>query len=88
MIDVAKEDLLGVAEVAAWLKVHRRTVEGWFSAGLERVNIGGRVFTSRQAIQRFSRDSCAPPEESRRLRKQRGRPRQTNAELVEEIRRM
>ena len=85
MIDVTKEDLLAVAEVAAWLNVHRRTVEGWFGAGLERVNIGGRVFTSRQAIQRFSDDSTRPTGSARSRRK--NAP-QDNAELLKAIRRI
>ena len=55
MIDLTTESLLRVDEAAKLLGVHRRTVENWFKRGLESTKIGRLVYTSREAIQRFSR---------------------------------
>lgn len=54
MIDLTKEDPLTISAVALLFAVHRRTVEGWFRAGLERAKLRGRVYTTKQAIQRFA----------------------------------
>lgn len=54
MIDLTIETPLTIIEVAALFKVHRRTVEAWFSRGLEKARVGGRVYTTREAIQRFA----------------------------------
>lgn len=70
MIDLAKEKPVGVRKVAELFGVHRRTVESWFNAGLERVRVGGRVFTSLEAVQRFaSQDrNIQPSRPTRRYR--------------------
>ncbi len=54
MIDLSKEYPMSIADVAGICKVHRRTVESWFLAGLEKAKIGGRVYTTREALQRFA----------------------------------
>lgn len=43
-----------IAEACNRFKVCRRTVENWFSAGLESYKLGGRVYTTVQALQRFA----------------------------------
>lgn len=59
MVNLAKERLLKVKELTERFRVHRRTVEGWFSRGLECVMVGGLLYTSEEALERFSqpRDS-------------------------------
>lgn len=54
MIDFTKETPVGVEAVATLFGVTRRTVENWFDYGLERRKVGGKVYTSREALQRFS----------------------------------
>ena len=54
MIDLTRERALSVKQVVKQFDVSRRTVENWFSNGLEKTRIGRRVYTSLQAIQRFS----------------------------------
>jgi hypothetical protein len=58
MIDLKRERPLSVVAAAQHFGVHRRTIEGWFRRGLERVKIGGRVYTSLEAVQRFSEPGC------------------------------
>ncbi len=53
MIDLAKEDPIHVSEACKLFGVHRRTVEGWFNRGLEKVKVGGRIYTSREAVLRY-----------------------------------
>lgn len=64
MIDFKREQLLKIDDVTHMMRVHRRTVEGWFKRGLERVRVGGLVYTSQEALQRFARDDSqyAPAE--------------------------
>lgn len=54
MIDLTRERPVSIADVALMFGVHRRTVEGWFDVGLERIKVGGRIFTTKEALQRFS----------------------------------
>ncbi len=54
MIDLRYEKPVTVAEVAKLFGVHRRTVEKWFGQGLERIKVGGRVFTTLEALNRFA----------------------------------
>ncbi len=70
MIDLAKEDPIHVNEVCKLFGVHRCTVEGWFDRGLEKAKVGGLVYTTREALQRFASgdvteaDPHSNPEES------------------------
>jgi hypothetical protein len=54
MIDMNRERLLSINAAAQHLGVSRQTICNWFRRGLDRAKLGGRVFTSREAIQRFS----------------------------------
>ena len=68
MIDFTTETVMGVADVSLLLRVHRRTVEKWFERGLEHVKLGGRVFTSKEALNRFAEQSRPLSESPRRRR--------------------
>lgn len=61
---------MSVERVATLFGVHRRTVEKWFASGLERVRLGGKVYTTRNALQRFAKyqgpDSAAIEEARQR----------------------
>ena len=59
MIDLKRERPISVSGVANRFGVHRRTVEGWFRRGLERTKLGGRVYTTLEAIQRFGTDGAS-----------------------------
>ncbi len=62
MIDITRERPLSVKRVAAIFEVHSRTVERWFSLGLERVKFGGKVYTTKAALQRFAQhDTVVAP---------------------------
>lgn len=54
MIDFAREDILSVKKAAEWLGVSARTVERWIERGLECRKFGRKVFTSKQALNRFA----------------------------------
>ncbi len=54
-MDLEKERPWSVARAAAFLGVHQRTIERYFEQGLERTKLGGKVYTSRAAINRFQR---------------------------------
>lgn len=56
MIDINREKPLKVADVAYKMRVHKRTVEGWFKRGLERIQLGGLIYTTEEALQRFAMD--------------------------------
>ncbi len=64
MIDLTRENPVSIKQVAEMFGVHRRTVEAWFGAGLERVKLGGRVYTTRAALQRFSVSDTTQREET------------------------
>lgn len=59
MINIATENPMSVDDAATLCKVDPRTIHAWFDRGLERVKLGGRVYTSREALQRFS-ERCSP----------------------------
>lgn len=54
MIDISRERPVSVKRAAAFMDVSQRTIERWFSMGLERTKLGGKVYTSRGALQRFA----------------------------------
>jgi hypothetical protein len=54
-VDFTTETPISLNEVAALFKVHRQTVGRWRDAGLECVWVGGVLYTSREALQRFTR---------------------------------
>lgn len=55
MVDFTRETPIDVASLALRLNVHQATVRRWFKRGLEWARIGGRVVTSLEALQRFSK---------------------------------
>lgn len=54
MINLATEKPVSIKQVMELFSVHRRTVEAWFDKGLERVKVGGRVYTTMEAVGRFA----------------------------------
>lgn len=62
MVNVLQEQPITVEQAAQLCGVKERTIYRWFERGLERVNLGGVVRTSREALARFARDTSAQPE--------------------------
>lgn len=60
MVDLVKETPVKLTEVATRFGVHRRTVENWFDSGLEHCRMGRLVYTTMEAIQRFSKPRGLP----------------------------
>lgn len=60
MIDLNRETVVPVKKVAEMFYVHRRTVDGWFDAGLEWIKMRGRVYTTKEALQRFAVHGSQP----------------------------
>jgi hypothetical protein len=52
-IDLGFGSKMTVADVMREFKVCRRTVENWFADGLAAARMGGRVYTTREAINDF-----------------------------------
>lgn len=77
MIDLTRETPLRISELAAFLGVHRRTVESWLNRGLESVKLGRLMFTTLEALQRFAVQSPVPEtthyHNRQRLRQQQSR---------------
>lgn len=57
MVDFAKETVVDVRGVCERFRVTHDTVYRWFKRGLEWAKVGGKVVTSLEAINRFSRQS-------------------------------
>ena len=82
-IDVSREKLLGVKEVAEQLEVCQHTVRAWMHAGLlEAVRVGRRWKTTANALNAFvqantaaSREPPPPTEEELRERAEAARKR-------------
>lgn len=55
MSHVVTEQLLTVQDAARLLRVHTKTVRRMIETGLEASRIGKRIYTSREAIERFSK---------------------------------
>lgn len=64
MVDLARDSLLKVNEVAKRFRVHRRTVEAWMTRGLECVMVGRVLYTSEEALQRFAQPRRLAVEQS------------------------
>lgn len=54
MVDFAKENVIDVQRLAQRLDVSPDTIRRWMRQGLEKVKLGGRVYTSLEAVNRFS----------------------------------
>ena len=57
MVDFPRETIIDVPGVVERYRVTPDTVYRWFKRGLEYARIGGKLYTSLEAIQRFSRQS-------------------------------
>lgn len=57
MVDFATEVPVDVRAVTERFRVTHDTVYRWFKRGLEHAKVGGKVVTTWQAINRFSRQS-------------------------------
>jgi predicted site-specific integrase-resolvase len=60
VIDLRKERPISIKRAAKVLDVDRRTIERWFQQGLDRIKLGGRVYTSREALFRFASQESHP----------------------------
>lgn len=82
MIDLTKEKPIPVSQAAELFGVHRRTIDSWLDAGLERLKMRGLVYTSLEALQRFGTQ-----EDVRQESRKRGRSRiSDSASRVAELR--
>ncbi len=54
MIDFTTEHIIDIESLATKLDVNSVTIRRWFARGLEHAKVGGRLFTSLEAVQRFS----------------------------------
>src|SRR5262245_19102635 len=61
MIDFAREQVIYVDALADRLGVSHVTVRRWFKRGLDYAKLGGVLYTSLEAVQRFSRQSDPVP---------------------------
>lgn len=59
MLSVTNEQLLTVKAAAKLLGVTQATVRRHIAHGLDAVKIGGKVYTSREAIERFAKPTTA-----------------------------
>lgn len=62
MVDFAKENVIDVQRLAKRLDVSADTIRRWMRQGLEKVKVGGRVYTSLEAVNRFSQPVATPAE--------------------------
>lgn len=60
MVDFATEQVISPQRLAKRLGVSTDTIRRWFRQGLESRKIGGKRFTSLQALNRFSGEPCSP----------------------------
>ena len=60
MIDLRRERPMPLSKAAKFCSVDRRTIERWIAKGLESIKIGGKVYTSRAALQRFATGTRPP----------------------------
>lgn len=70
MINIAKDELIGISDVARRLKVRTQTVRGWIRNGtLEAVRVGGRWYTNATCLNAMAKPSQQsapnPPKTSR-----------------------
>jgi DeoR/GlpR family transcriptional regulator of sugar metabolism len=59
MVDFAKEQVISPRRLAKRLDVSMDTIRRWFRQGLERRKICGKVYTSLEALNRFSPEPTA-----------------------------
>ena len=61
MVDFVKETVIDVREATERFKVSADTIRRWFRQGLEKRKVGGKVYTSLEAFQRFSKGDQNEP---------------------------
>jgi hypothetical protein len=61
VVDFARERVIDVDGVAEMCRVSDVTVRRWFKRGLEWCKLGGKVFTSLEALNRFQKDGQSNP---------------------------
>ena len=61
MVDFATETPVDVRQLTERFRVTHDTVYRWFKRGLEHAHVGGKVVTTWQAVNRFSRQSDSTP---------------------------
>jgi hypothetical protein len=61
VVDFVREKPIDVDSAAELLKVNALTVRRWFKRGLDCCKLGGKVFTSLEAINRFQTDMRSNP---------------------------
>lgn len=54
MVDFCCETPISINDAARFLGVSRQCIENWLRSGLDSSKVGGKRFTSKEAIQRFS----------------------------------
>lgn len=54
MVSFAREQTISLGTLAKRLDVHKDTIRDWFRRGLEHKRIGKMIFTSLEALDRFS----------------------------------
>lgn len=57
MVDFTRETPIGVMALASRLSVNQITIRRWFARGLEFTKLGGKVYTSLEAVNRFQSGS-------------------------------
>ena len=60
MVDFATEQVISPQRLAKKLGLSTDTIRRWFRQGLESRRIGGKRFTSLEALNRFSGEPCSP----------------------------
>jgi transposase-like protein len=65
MVDFAKEQVIGVQRLQKKLGVSADTIRRWFRQGLESRKLGGKRFTSLEALNRFSGESDEVDDEAK-----------------------
>lgn len=60
MVDFAREKPIDVTGLADLMNVNPVTVRRWFKRGLDHVKLGGKVFTTLEALNRFGRPGDSP----------------------------
>lgn len=54
MVQIRTDNLLRKKDVQRHFKVSERTVDNWFAKGLEKCRVGGLIYTSFEALERFT----------------------------------
>ena len=64
MIDLTQETPISISDVAKMFGVSRSTTDAWRKKGLECFRMGGKVFTTKEALNRFQQPDSLPEDGS------------------------